>query len=620
MVKDAPLARYGIAAAGLAAALLLRWALDPWLGDTYPLAALFGAVAIAVWFGGTGPAIAIALSGYGLANYLFIEPRGSLGWNGGRDAVAFLVYLFTCALLIGFGEGIRRARLKADAATKYLNRALVGAHMVAWEWEPDNKRFTVSDNARNFFGLSEPLRQPEDGLAYIHPADTAIHADAVRRSLKAGNVYHCAYRVIRPADGRVMWVEEQGTVTRNVQGRAVRFAGITVDITAQKELEQLLVQRAEELHEADRRKNDFLALLAHELRNPLAPMRTSLQIMKMVDTDGVTAGQRAVMERQVSSIGRMIDDLMDVSRIDRGKIKLHRELVNLNALIGHAVETAQPAIDDKRHRLTLELPCEPLYVDADETRIRQAVGNLLINACKFTHEGGHITIHAARDAEDAVLRVRDDGIGIAPDQQEKIFERFVQLDSSLERVAGGLGIGLTLVKTLVELHGGSVASSSAGLGKGSEFTIRLPLAPPPQAALQRRPAAAIEAPASTPRRIVVVDDNTDAAESLALILRLRGHEVRSADRGQTALEIGAEFQPQVIVLDLGMPELNGYDTARRIRDEAWGKHVLLIALTGWGQPEDMQRSAETGFDHHLTKPADLERLGRLIDGVPAAAL
>jgi CheY-like chemotaxis protein len=218
-----------------------------------------------------------------------------------------------------------------------------------------------------------------------------------------------------------------------------------------------------------------------------------------------------------------------------------------------------------------------------------------------------------------VVSVRDNGIGIAPHQQEKIFERFVQLDSSLERVAGGLGIGLTLVKTLMELPGGSVAAASAGLGQGSQFTLRLPLATAPPPAPEPAPSGTLEGSPQTPRRILVVDDNGDAAESLALILRLRGHEVRTADRGQTAIEIGAHFHPQVIVLDLGMPGLNGYDTARRMRGEVWGKQALMVALTGWGQPEDVQRSAEAGFDHHLTKPADLERLGRLIDAVPVAA-
>jgi signal transduction histidine kinase len=328
-----------------------------------------------------------------------------------------------------------------------------------------------------------------------------------------------------------MWVEEHGTVTRSAEGRAVRLAGITVDVTLQKELEGLLMQRADELREADQRKNEFLALLAHELRNPLAPMRTSLQIMKMVDTDGVTAGQRAVMERQVSSIGRMIDDLTDVSRIDRGKIKVHRELANLSGLLRDAIETAQPAIEGKRHRLTVDLPREPLYVDADAARITQAVGNLLINAGKFTHEGGHISLEAGSDQGEAVIRVRDDGIGIAAEQQQKIFERFVQLDSSLERVAGGLGIGLTLVKTLIELHGGSVAVASAGVGKGSEFTIRLPLAPAPPVVESRPMIAAAASPSPQALlKILVVDDNIDAAESLALILRLRGHEVRTADR------------------------------------------------------------------------------------------
>ena len=612
--------RYGTAAAALIAAILLRWSVDPWLGDKYPLATLFGAVGVTVWVAGLWPAIVVTVVGYACAAYLFISPRGSLALGGTDDAIAFAMYLFTCAMLIGFGEGVRRARAKVEAAAQYLHRALVGARVVAWEWEPAGNRLSMTENATDFFGLRGPLAWPEQGLPYLHPDDAAVHADAVRRSLKSGDDYYCTYRVIRPVDGRTIWVEDHGTVSRNSAGRAVRLAGVTVDITARKELEELLQQRADELHEADRRKNDFLALLAHELRNPLAPMRTSLQIMKMVDTDGVTAGQRAIMDRQISSIARLIDDLMDVSRIDRGKIKLHREVVNLHTLIREAIETAQPAVDEKRHRLTVELPPDPMYVDADATRIVQAVGNLLLNACKFTQEGGHITVRTAREREQAAITVRDDGIGIAPEHLERIFERFVQLDASLERVAGGLGIGLTLVKTLVELHAGTVSAASAGEGRGSEFTIRLPLAPAPPRAPERRAVSVVEpiGPRAA-RRVLVVDDNADAAESLALILRLRGHEVRTADRGATSIEIGAEFRPHVVILDLGMPGMNGYDTAQQIRAEPWGRKILLVALTGWGQPDDVKRSAEAGFDHHLTKPADLERLSRLIDAVPVAA-
>ncbi len=615
MNTDVRAVRYGTAFLVMIAAVLLRYAVDPWVGDRYPFATLYGAVGLAVWTGGLGPAFAITVVGYMLANYLFISPRGSSDLTGPDDGIAFLVYLFTCTLLIGFGEGVRRARQKADAATKYLNRALFGAHMVAWEWEPDANHFTVTANAQDFFGLLEPIRRVEDGLQHMHPADVAGHTEAVRRSLRGGSDYHCIYRVIRPVDARTMWVEEHGTVSRGDDGRAIRLAGITVDITAQKKLEDLLLQRAEELREADHRKNEFLALLAHELRNPLAPMRTSLQIMKMVDSDGITSSQRAVMERQVAFIGRLIDDLMDVSRIDQGKIKLHREWVSVKGLVENAIETAQPGMDGKRHRVTVEMPSQPLYVDADATRITQAIGNVLINACKFTNEGGRISLQVAQERDHAVIRIRDDGIGIAPDQQQKIFERFVQLDSSLERVAGGLGIGLTLVKTLVELHGGSVAAASEGVGRGSEFTIRLPLAAAPSAA-ERAPSSFANAARPIARRILVVDDNVDAAESLALILRLGGHEVRTAQRGQTALEVAPEFRPHVIILDLGMPGMNGYDTARQLRNEPWGKDVLLIALTGWGQPDDRQRSADAGFDYHLTKPADLEGLARIIDRYP----
>ena len=335
-------------------------------------------------------------------------------------------------------------------------------------------------------------------------------------------------------------------------------------------------------------------------------------MMKMVDADQVTAGQRAVLERQVSRIERLISDLVDVSRIELGKIKLQRELTELNGLIEHAVENARPGIDHRHQRLIVEMSRMPLYIEADAARIMQAVDNIMVNASLYSDDGGSIALKVEQEQDQAVIRIRDDGIGIPPDQLEKIFERFVQLEPSMERAASGLGIGLTLAKTLIELHGGSVAAASEGVGKGSEFTIRLRLAPKP-VLVPRAVDADADVPHQIARRILVADDNADAAESLALILRLRGHQVRTADHGQAAIEVAAEFRPEVVILDLGMPKINGYDAARHIRWEQWGKNVLLIALSGWGQPDDRQRSVEAGFDHHLTKPADLQELATIID-------
>ena len=268
--------RYGIAVLAVSAAILLRWAVDPWLGNQYPFVTVLGAVGITAWAGGVGPGVMATAAGYGLANYLFIAPRGSLGFGGPDVVIAFFVYLFICAMLIGFSVAVRHEQRKADTATNYLKRALQGARMVAWEWEPATDRFTVTENAQEFFGLRRPMRRAEEALRHIHPADAADHAEAIRNSLRHGRVYHCTCRLIRPLDGQTIWVEEHGDITRGADGRALKLAGIAVDITARKKLEDLLLRRAEELREADYRKNEFLVLLADELRNPLEPMRARL--------------------------------------------------------------------------------------------------------------------------------------------------------------------------------------------------------------------------------------------------------------------------------------------------------------------------------------------------------
>lgn len=387
---------------------------------------------------------------------------------------------------------------------------------------------------------------------------------------------------------------------------------LITDLTAQKHQEQLaeahqaLRASEEALIEADRRKTEFLAMLAHELRSPLAPLSNALRIMRMKPHDVTTVvGASEMAERQVAQLVRLVDDLLDVSRISRGKIELRMTRVELRSIAEHAVETMRSQCETMDQEVTVSLPSHPVHLIADPARLAQVVGNLLSNACKFTPRGGRVAVCVTVDEHlrQAIITVQDTGIGIAKDQLAGIFELFTQVDSSLERSQGGLGIGLTLVRTLVQMHGGTVEASSPGIGKGSTFTVRLPaLILEPSA--EPRPSSGTATPSARPSRILVVDDNRDSAESLALLLSLGGHRVETAHDGLAAVDLARTFRPRVVLMDLGMPKLNGYDAARAIRSEPWGDEIVLVALTGWGQEDDKRRTAEAGFDAHLTKPVD----------------
>jgi PAS domain S-box-containing protein len=366
-----------------------------------------------------------------------------------------------------------------------------------------------------------------------------------------------------------------------------------------------------ELREADRRKDEFLALLAHELRNPLAPLRNGLQIVRLAGTDTKAIAQaRAMMDRQLGHMVRLIDDLLDISRISQNKMELRKARVLLADVIASAVEAARPLIEAARHELTVHQPTGPVFLDADLTRLAQVFGNLLTNSAKYTKPGGHIWLSAERTGPEVIVAVRDTGIGIPADALPRIFDMFSQVDRSIERTTGGLGIGLALVKGLVEMHGGTVSADSPGLGQGSTFAVRLPAL--------GQPAAAIDTPIDEPRgptgpgrRILVVDDNRDSAESMAMMLRLTGNEVTTAHDGVQAVETAECIRPDVILMDVGMPRLNGYVATRRIREQPWGQGMVIIALTGWGQEVDRVQSRDAGCDGHLVKPialADLEKL------------
>ncbi|HEX8201798.1 MAG TPA: response regulator [Isosphaeraceae bacterium] len=360
-----------------------------------------------------------------------------------------------------------------------------------------------------------------------------------------------------------------------------------------------------EIREADRRKGEFLAMLAHELRNPLAPLLGSLHLLGLDNADVAEVQQaRAVAERQVRHLARLVDDLLDVSRINSGKVHLRKEAVVLQEAVARAVETVRPLVEARRHAIAVEIPPEPVLLEADADRLAQILANLLNNAAKYTEPGGHITVQAGRDGDFAVVRVRDTGIGIAPELLPRVFDLFTQAERSLDRSQGGLGIGLTLVRRLVELHGGGVHVISAGAGQGSEFVVRLPLGAPEPARAADRPAPAAEAGEPQPHRVLVVDDNTDGARVLARLLQAGGHRVRVAHDGPSALEAARAEPPDVVLLDIGLPGMDGYEVAQRLKAMEGPDHALLVALTGYGQEEDRRRSVEAGIDHHLIKPVD----------------
>jgi PAS domain S-box-containing protein len=365
-----------------------------------------------------------------------------------------------------------------------------------------------------------------------------------------------------------------------------------------------------ELRAADRKKDDFIALLAHELRNPLAPIRNGLQVLRLSRGEPELEAQaRSMMDRQLSHMVRLIDDLLDISRINRNKMELRRTRVPLADVVASAIETARPLIDEAGHELTVSLPGRPVFLDADLTRLAQVFSNLLTNSAKYTEHGGHIWLTAEQRGGEVVVSVQDTGIGIPHGSLDNIFDMFSQVDRSIERSSGGLGIGLALVKALIEMHGGKVKAESQGQGQGSTFAVTLP---PAADRAAPAPPTAVTSQVAAGRRILVVDDNWDGADSLATMLKLLGNEVRTANDGVAAVEVAGQFRPEVILMDIGMPRLNGLEATRRIRAQAWGRDMTIVALTGWGQENDRERSREAGCDGHLVKPVNLPDLEKLL--------
>ena len=472
---------------------------------------------------------------------------------------------------------------------------------LAWMVEPDGHIFWYNQRWYDYTGTT--FEEMEGwGWQAVHDADELPRVlERFRTALASGDDWEDTFP-LRRYDGEMRWHLSRMLPVRDDHGKIVRWFGTNTDITDQIEAANELRELAANLSEADRRKDVFLATLAHELRNPLAPIRNALSVLKHSEDNPQAFDEtREMLERQVQQMVRLIDDLLDLSRISRNRIDLRKEDVVLSEVIDHAVETCRPIIDEAEHTLTVTLPEEPVHLHADKVRLAQVFLNLLNNSAKYTERGGKIELTAGVVGSEVVVAVKDNGIGIPAGMLVHVFDMFTQIDPSIERAQGGLGIGLTLVKRLVEMHGGAIEARSAGPGHGSTFIVRLPKSSPRTQQPKPTSAAAPQAPR---RKILVVDDNRDSARSLAMLLKLGGHEAHTAFDGLEALSAAESVRPEVVLLDIGLPKLNGYEVARKIREYEWGESMVLVALTGWGQDEDRRKSKEAGFNHHFVKPVE----------------
>jgi PAS domain S-box-containing protein len=496
----------------------------------------------------------------------------------------------------------KRAEDALRASEGRLKLALSASRMGVWEWDFETTTMFWSPECREILGHEMSGGTFESFTTLVHPEDANAVVERAHEAIDNRTLYAVEFRV--PIHDEVRWFSNHGRAEHDHYGKPLRMIGTVQDITERKRLLAEVQERAAQLTEADRRKDEFLAILAHELRNPLAPVTNAVEILRINGLSNPESQRAAEMiDEQMQHMTRLIDDLLDVSRVTRGTLKLRKEEVELSQVVKNAVNRTRYIIDESGVQLTVELPPRPVKLHADPVRLTQVLSNLLNNAAKYTEPGGSIILRAERRGNDVVISVKDTGIGMPPDKLQHIFEVFAQLDISLERTRGGLGLGLTLVKRLIELHGGTVEAKSEGLQKGSEFLIDLPaLEEPSPGELASGSSGLTSRVAVEALKILVVDDNHAAADMLGALFRLKGNPVQLAHDGEEALAAAENFLPDVVLLDLGMPKMNGYDACRRMREQPWGEKMIIIALTGWGRDEDRQRTREAGFDHHLVKP------------------
>jgi PAS domain S-box-containing protein len=735
---------YALGLVAVVLAVLLRWALDPLMGEALPLVTLFGAVAAAVWLGGYRVAVPVTIIGYVACHYLFIAPRG--GFDLSRPNIVGLVaYIFTCTLIIIFGEAAQIAETRAHQRRELFRVTLrsigdavittdtsgcitdlneVAESLTGWSHNDaigqsldrvfnivnevtrqpvenpairalregivvglanhtvlirkDGQECPIDDSAapiRNEFGyvsgcvlifrdvtaqrliernkasqlltarlLASIVESSTDAIisksldgtiqtwnaaaetlfgytseqavgkhvSLIIPPERIAEEDEIITRLRGGQrIEHFETERLR-SDGQHITVSLTISPLKDDSGNVIGASKIARDVTERRQLEDNLRKLAADLSLADQRKNEFLATLAHELRNPLAPISNMIEVVKRAGNNGELLKQaHETIERQLAQMVRLVDDLLDLNRITHDRLELRRSDVELATVIEQAVEVARPLIDAADQKLTIDLPDDEIYLNADQARLAQVFGNLLNNSCKYTRPNGAISLSARRNGDDEVLvSVRDNGAGIPADKLDRIFDMFMQVDRSSDRSQDGLGIGLTLVKRLVEMHGGSIEVHSAGEEQGSEFVVHLPIISKPAAA--STPVSHVVPESSSQCRILIVDDNRDSADSLAMLFEITGNQTYLAHDGVEALESIEKYRPEVVLLDIGLPKLDGHEVCRRVREQPWGKDIRIIALTGWGQEDDRRKSEEAGFNGHLVKPVDYDKLLALL--------
>jgi PAS domain S-box-containing protein len=614
---------------------LLRSLLSYALGESAPLLLFVGAVVAAAYVGGLPAGLLATVLSSLTGAYLFIHPHSGIVPERYSDQLQLLLFAGVGATISWLYELLLRARRRLnnqsdaqrqarDEAEQWRERyeaAIQASGSILYDSHVPSGQVVFGGDCLDILGYS-----PEElngditkWMARIESEDIPHFEAAMDRIRASGVAEQVEYRM-RRKDGAVVWMRDEGqSLTR--RGNTLRIIGFVKDVTEQRQTQDELRHAAWQLTEADRRKDEFLATLAHELRNPLAAIRTGLEVLLLAKHDRVIQDQtQCTLQRQTQQLITLVDDLLDVSRIAQGKLSLRKVRVRLADIVQSAVEASRPLIEEAGHQLTVALPDAPIDLLADPNRLAQVVSNLLNNAAKYTPRGGFIWLAVERQGDQALISVRDTGAGIPAAMQERIFDMFAQIDRPLEYGHTGLGIGLKLVKSLVELHEGTVEVRSAGSNHGSEFRVLLP-AESSVHELVAQAAPRAEYIQDHPRtRVLVVDDNRAAADMLSLAIRLLDYETCTANDGREALRVAEQFRPQAILMDLGLPELSGYEAAQAIRRQPWGRDVTLIALTGWGHEEVKQRAAAAGFDFHLVKPAEPAEIQQLLSGVHAPSL
>nr|WP_293834906.1 PAS domain-containing protein [uncultured Arsenicibacter sp.] len=531
------------------------------------------------------------------AEFRLQTPEGGWRWTNVR-ATRILRADGSIKKWLGINIDISEKKLGEEALKKQETRtrlAVKAAELATWEW--DLRTDLVHWNDKHFELLGLPVREgpvyADTFLSHLLPDDAESIKAQLADSIRYRIPYDAEFRIVKE-DGSVAWMSGYGHVTAEKDGRPVQASGVMFDISMRKKAELAL-------QDASRRKDEFLAMLAHELRNPMATIRNGLTILELKASDMVAQTTINMMNRQTSHLVRMVDDLLDVGRITQGKIELRKKTVNLVTLARQAAESVFPLFQQEGKLLEVTLPPGPVELDGDATQLTQVMINLLTNGVRYTTDTGKVLFSLDHHAYEAVIRVEDNGIGIHRDELARIFDLFVQVDNSLARSRGGLGLGLTLVKSLVHLHGGRVEASSDGLGLGSSFTVTLPTLNPGSAALPE-----------TPARLLVIDDNDDSARTLSMLLQLKGYETCTENSGPTGIAAATKQQPAAIVMDIGMPGMDGFEACHYIREQPWGQNLVIIALTGYSQAADRLRSSQCGFDGHLVKPVDIHELTEMI--------